>query len=798
MRRWNVCPLLLALVGASACSDDTTPARPADDVEPDACSVADTCTDPDTGESDADETDGSDDAGDSGSEDATDTGEDAEPPPPLDRGVRDDSLDPLGGSWSDAFSAAGLQGSFDAAGLSAIEDAEGRLIVGGRFDQVSGLAARNIAVWDGTRWETLGDGLPIAVHALAFDDDGRLYAGGRSAGGGFGIDPPPELFVWSDDEWQSLATLSSFSVVHALVWHEDALWIGGDFDAIDETPVTGLARWDGASFVAVADLGEGADVSSILPTEGGVCIAGAFAEVDGAAASWVACEDEGVWAARDAGLNSRVNDLIVYDGELVAAGYFSIEAFAGADNGIAIARLDGDEWKALGGGVNSASVIQARRLQLDDDGGLLVAGQFGVAGRGDDAIRVGNVARWDGTRWESLEDGVANESVISISDGVFGLLVLRSGDVIAAGVFSRASNTGAANLARWDGTRWSVIDEPGKELIGISGVVRAVASDGVDSVYVGGSFAVVGEDAARGIARLTGNVWTAMDEGLDGVSAIAVTADGVVYAGGDFVDQGLRAATFFASWDGSMWRSPDANVDGPVAALAECPDGRLVVGGGFAQAGSVASGRVAAWNGSTWEGLGGGFTGEDVYVSAVACTDDGTVWAGGELGTVGLTENVALARWNGAAWESVGAFDRGVYALATYGDTVYVGGGFTEIDGASHLGVAQYEGGAFAALGGGLATEFDFSPASVMGLVAKENGVFAAGYFTQAEVDATPASFVAWYDGARWHGLGEGVDDIAEAVAVHDRALFVGGPFQQAGGRPSQGIARWEYGATSR
>src|SRR5690606_9866234 len=56
------------------------------------------------------------------------------------------------------------------------------LYLGGRFTEAGGVAARNVARWDGEAWSPLGDGLAgLEVRALAVYDDGSgpaIYAGG--------------------------------------------------------------------------------------------------------------------------------------------------------------------------------------------------------------------------------------------------------------------------------------------------------------------------------------------------------------------------------------------------------------------------------------------------------------------------------------------------------------------------------------------------------------------------------------------------------------------------------------------
>ena len=61
------------------------------------------------------------------------------------------------------------------------------------------------------------------------------------------------------------------------------------------------------------------------------------------------------------------------------------------------------------------------------------------------------VARWDGTEWLPLGDGLANFAVT--------LLPLPNGDLVVGGSFTQAGGSHANHLARWDGTRWNYFGE---------------------------------------------------------------------------------------------------------------------------------------------------------------------------------------------------------------------------------------------------------------------------------------------------------------------------------------------------
>ena len=81
-------------------------------------------------------------------------------------------------------------------------DNNGYLYVGGSFESVSSIPARNIAYWDGNLWHALGDGVNERVFALAFHPSGELYAAGFFTEAG---DLPAHYVAcWDGDTWHAL------------------------------------------------------------------------------------------------------------------------------------------------------------------------------------------------------------------------------------------------------------------------------------------------------------------------------------------------------------------------------------------------------------------------------------------------------------------------------------------------------------------------------------------------------------------------------------------------------------------
>ena len=97
------------------------------------------------------------------------------------------------------------------------------------------------------------------------------------------------------------------------------------------------------------------------------------------------------------------------------------------------------------GGLDFGGFTEARTM-IEYNGDLYVGGSFGVAG----SIPCNNVARWDGTQWDSLGRGV-NGSIWSMT------VDTANGYLYVGGNFDTAGTTTAIKVARWDGSQWSAV-----------------------------------------------------------------------------------------------------------------------------------------------------------------------------------------------------------------------------------------------------------------------------------------------------------------------------------------------------
>jgi trimeric autotransporter adhesin len=145
--------------------------------------------------------------------------------------------------------------SFTVYALQSFNDGSGpALFAGGGFTEVDGIAASNIARWDGVTWSPLGSGINGAVTSMTVHDEGcgpALFVGGHFswAGGVFA----KGVARWDGRAWSALngqiTTTDAYGWVAALTSVQDAppqlrgLYLGGRFDMFGAEADRHIARW---------------------------------------------------------------------------------------------------------------------------------------------------------------------------------------------------------------------------------------------------------------------------------------------------------------------------------------------------------------------------------------------------------------------------------------------------------------------------------------------------------------------------------------------------------------------------
>ncbi|WP_348344684.1 T9SS type A sorting domain-containing protein, partial [Ignavibacterium sp.] len=242
----------------------------------------------------------------------------------------------------------------------------------------------------------------------------------------------------------------------------------------------------------------------------------------------------------------------------------------GNSNADYIARWDGNNWNALGVGLND--YVYAIAIQGNN---VYVGGWFLSAGGNFESDYI---ARWDGLNWNPMGQ----------LDGLVSAIVVNGSDIYVGGTFTSASAAGANYFAVYNANNNQWVGDFGANL---NNVVNAIAVSGYD-LYIGGAFTNAGGDPDADVVahfdlyNFTG--WEALGNGIilfdNGpyieVRALAVSGNDL-YVGGLFSSFYNSYFNFVAYWNGISWDSLDTGLSGACRSLALSGTDLFAGGDGF-------------------------------------------------------------------------------------------------------------------------------------------------------------------------------------------------------------------------
>jgi hypothetical protein len=422
------------------------------------------------------------------------------------------------------------------------------------------------------------------------------------------------------------------------------------------------------------------------------------------------------------------------------------------------------------------SVVYA--LAADHQGNIYASGEFvTIAGK-----TVNHIARWDGSTWSALGDGLEAAS---------GKLAVDSQGNLYTDILSyTAEGTPVTQIAQWNGSSWITVGgDLGPAVDSLAEgrdsniVINALVVDNQDKLYAGGYFYLIQRERYVGfVARWDGSTWTVFGGSMNHtVYSLAADDDGNVYAGGEFSAAGGIPAKRIAKWDGNSWSALGNGFEDTPRTLVTDHDGNLY---------AAVDGFISRWDGSTWSTLGRA-GGDEIAIYSLALGQGHILYVGGVFTSMDGVAARYIARWDGTSWTPLGSgMNREVYGIAVAPNgLVYAGGFFSQAGGRQASYIARWDGQSWAGLGGGNGNGMNMA---VNALATDGSGnLYAAGYFSFA--GDTQANRIARWDGSSWSALGSGVNDTIYSLAVDGQGnLYAGGAFNTAGGVPAKCIAKWD------
>ncbi|HYF14464.1 MAG TPA: immunoglobulin domain-containing protein [Phycisphaerales bacterium] len=487
---------------------------------------------------------------------------------------------------------------------------EGMVVVG-RFIEIDGVVAHNIAFFDGSRWHPVGD------DSLRF------------------------------------ATPTSTPIANGVCIHNGEIVVSGSFRTLvgNANNFNHLARWNGAAWLPVlgqtgqpglaSDLGSGPGVASMCSFDGALIVTGVF-RVPGLNIRRIASWNNGVWD----GMEFPVSQMDLLHGTQVVDGDLYVAGAAANSSASPMWRYTvGGGWTGLSAGLqlNTGSAQSITSMSVDDTG-IYVIGRLRPVD-GADGFRI---MHWDGAAFQTHAEGVA---------GSTGAVVRSGGNTYALANGERRVARNVNGVMQPEGPTYALD-------FGHFGTAPQLLGSFNGRLLLGGTFETLEPTNTPPNPALWSIAWhdpvdpSPVSSGFtDRVSQFVRVGDDV-YAVGQFRSAGGRRANYAAKYDGQRWL-PVGDGTGLIedAWCGAAWNGSLVVGGG------TTTPYVARWTGTAWE-----YLGDLPQTCRELAVAGGVLYARVGSYTTPVT-GIELLRWNGGEWESVTT--QAIQRLVVHNDVLY-------------------------------------------------------------------------------------------------------------------------------
>lgn len=534
---------------------------------------------------------------------------------------------------------------------------EGSLIAAGEFTHVDDRLTGSVVAWDGDSWEPLTPaGVSGPVQALV-EFQGSLHALGHvTFAGGHPMlgharwdgeawlpsDVPVEgdieqaaatstsMFIAGNSlnlrgqggnigkfiRWDGGAAVTTISLtgglvplVNALAVWNDELFVGGEFQRINNLVVNNVARWDGAQWRSLAG-GTDNTVHGIEAWGDRVVVTGSFDQAGGVTVDGLGLWDGSTWSDLDAPFGGQP---LAFEDALMLGfnAWFDGDAWTTLAPPLTYTTMNGNfvEYRGelFASGDWGPSLTGVAKIKADS--AILVSGReisSPLASFGDDLVAVERrsdgvtravVRAWDGTSWRDLGEGFTHTSGVPSIE----TLVVIDGVLYAGGRFTHVGATAASNLARWDGAAW--VDVDGGLSGGGSGLRVLTIAPWANGIAVGGRFTIAGGVPSTNIALWDTNGWSAAASLSSTEVASLALHQGTLVAAGT-IQCGVPNVCVM-SWDGEAWTEIGRfdRAFSPAPRLLSAGDS-LFIAGGFVAVDDVLANPVARWDGQQWHPVG--------------------------------------------------------------------------------------------------------------------------------------------------------------------------------------------------
>jgi uncharacterized delta-60 repeat protein len=610
--------------------------------------------------------------------------------------------------------------------LSALLQADGKILIGGQFSTYNGTGGKGIARLnsDGSLDTSFNPGSGVSgtisrINSLLVQSDGRVIIGGGFTG--FNGTPRSRIARLNSDG--SLDTSFNpgtglggfFASAHCVVMQSDGkALIGGSFTAYNGTGRNRIARIGAVSGATLPTVttGEINNIAHNSATSGGDVVQDGGSTVTERGIVYGTTEnpttETGTKAVSGNGTGSFISSLT----GLTSNSTYYVRAYAINSAGTAygpqlsfstLAPVPGSLDLTFNPGTGTGVVgvahsVDAVAFQLD--GKALIGGSF-TTYNGTSRNRIARINN-DGSLDTSFNPGSGTDWTVS------SLALLSDGKVLIGGLFDTYNGNPQIGIARLNSN--GNLDISFNLGTGANDSVPCVAFQPDGKAIIGGYFSSYNGTARSGIARVNGDgsldtSFNPSSGANDPVFSVALQADGKVLIGGRFTSFNGTARNRIArlNSNGSLDTSfnPGSGANNEVYTVTMQADGKMIIGGLFSSFNGTPHNGIARLNsnGSLDTSFNSGVGGSNPYIFSVTMQADGKPIIGGSFTTYSGAGRNYIARLNSngsldTSFNPGSGANNWVHSVTLQADgKALIGGRFTSYNGTARNGIARLENG---------------------------------------------------------------------------------------------------------
>lgn len=483
------------------------------------------------------------------------------------------------------------------------------IYVVGAFNMAGTKIANCVARWNGTAWDSLGEGTFTELSNVEIDSLGRVYVAGSKSPAKFGSGSDA-VARWNGKNWERLGTgitSSQFgqgAFIHDMTIVGSTLYLCGDLKNPGGLGTTGAVTYDIAASVW-KNIGPGttngldAAANAFHETsKGEIFIGGEFNSASSKLVRRLARWNRDGWDSvgnANASSVGIVKALASDDTVLYVGGDFT-EFGKVASSGVV--KWNGSKFVSMNGAGQPSDVRVIKRF----GNAMIVGGKFlSMFGTFPTVTMVPSLIRWTGTKWDTLDGGIYHDT----QSGTVNALAVKDNELYVAGSFTRAGNTPAISIAKWNGTSWSTVGNAPFKYSGAASTlpsITAMVFVGND-LYVAGKFDSIGTQPMWNLAKWNGSQWDTVSLGLknnfNGITDMTADKNGRLYITGNFSSIGGSSAfKYVARWNGIQWENLGAatNSFSPTMSMVESDSkGNIYVSGYFTLVNGINAKNFISW-----------------------------------------------------------------------------------------------------------------------------------------------------------------------------------------------------------